>query len=111
MPYVRRDDKGQIDSVQRLADEDCSEFIADGDRELLAFVGADTAAGRFDRLDAEFVRVLEDVIDTLVTRNILNVTDLPDQAQAKLFARKNFREHASKSALQLLAPTEYGDII
>ncbi len=111
MPFVCRDDKGQIAIVRRLADEECSEFVADGDRELLAFVGAETSSGRFDRLDAEFVRVLEDVIDTLVTRNILNVTDLPDHAQAKLFARKNFREHASQSALQLLAPTEYGDII
>ncbi len=111
MPFVCRDDKGQIATVRRLADEDCSEFVADGDRELLAFVGGDTSPGHFDRLDADFVRVLEDVIDTLVTRNILNVTDLPDQAQAKLFARKNFREHASKSALQLLAPSEFGDII
>jgi len=72
--------------------------------------GAD-ADGDFARLDADFVRVLEDVIDTLIARNVINITDLPDQAQAKLFARKNFREHASKSALQLLAPTEYGDII
>ncbi len=111
MPFVCRDDKGHIATVRRLADEDCGEFIADGDPELLAFVGADTSSGRFDQLDADFVRVLEDVIDTLVVKNILNVTDLPDQAQAKLFARKSFREHASKSSLQLLAPSEYGDII
>ena len=111
MPYVCRDDDGSIATVQRNADAACHEYIAEGDRELLAFVGADTAAGQFDQLDAGFVRVLEDVIDTLVIKNILNITDLPDQAQAKLFARKSFRERASKSALQLLAPTDFGDII
>jgi hypothetical protein len=111
MPYVRRDDAGRIETVQRNADEACSEYMADGDDELLAFIGAEPATGEFDQLDAGFVRVLEDVIDTLVIKNILNITDLPEQAQAKLFARKSFRERASKSALQLLAPTDNGDII
>ena len=55
----------------------------------------------FARLDADFVRVIEDVIDTLITRNIINITDLPDQAQAKLFARKSFRERAGRNALKL----------
>jgi hypothetical protein len=55
----------------------------------------------FARLDADFVRVLEDVIDTLIARHVINITDLPDQAQAKLFARKSFRERAGRNALQL----------
>lgn len=55
----------------------------------------------FARLDADFVRVLEDVIDTLIARHVINITDLPDQAQAKLFARKSFRERAGRNALSL----------
>jgi hypothetical protein len=55
----------------------------------------------FARLDADFVRVLEDVIDTLIARHVINITDLPDQAQAKLFARKSFRERAGRNALNL----------
>lgn len=55
----------------------------------------------FTRLDADFVRVIEDVIDTLIARNVINITDLPDQAQAKLFARKSFRERAGRNALKL----------
>ena len=65
----------------------------------------------FNRLDADFVRVIEDVIDTLITKNILNITDLPAEAQAKLFARKSFRERVSKSALRLFEPTDFGDVI
>lgn len=55
----------------------------------------------FDRLDADFIRVLEDVIDALTSRNLLNITDLPDIAQTKLFARKSFRERRPKNALDL----------
>ena len=109
MPFVRRDDQGRIDSVHRSA-PDGGEFVADGDPELTAFVGG-SARSDFDQLDADFVRVLEDVIDTLIVKNILNITDLPEQAQAKLFARKSFRERVSKSSLQLFESTDFGDVI
>ncbi|MFO1335662.1 MAG: hypothetical protein U1E80_11365 [Piscinibacter sp.] len=65
----------------------------------------------FSRLDADFVRVIEDVIDTLIVKNVINITDLPEQAQAKLFARKSFRERVSKSSLRLFEPTDFGDVI
>ena len=65
----------------------------------------------FSRLDADFVRVIEDVIDTLITRNIFNITDLPAEAQAKLFARKSFRERISQSSLRLFEATDFGDVI
>ena len=109
MPYVRRNAEGLIESLHRSPDQ-TSEFIADGDAEVMAFVGGEPPAG-FDRLDADFVRVLEDVIDTLIVKNVLNITDLPEQAQAKLFARKSFRERVSKSSLQLFEPTDFGDVI
>jgi hypothetical protein len=109
MPYVRRNAQGQIDSVHREAGT-ASEFVLEGDAELLAFVGS-APSSDFDQLDAGFVRVLEDVIDTLIVKNILNITDLPEQAQAKLFARKSFRERVSKSSLQLFEPTDFGDVI
>ena len=53
------------------------------------------------------MRVIEDVIDTLITRNIVNITDLPGEAQAKLFARKSFRERASRNSLSLVGEPGY----
>jgi hypothetical protein len=116
MPYVRRNLSGLIDSLHRQP-ESGDEFLSDDHPEVQAFVGnagAPPHAGNreFDRLDADFVRVLEDVIDTLIVKNILNITDLPEQAQAKLLARKSFRERVSKSTLQLFQqPTDFGDVI
>jgi hypothetical protein len=73
---------------------------------------AGTAAdGDFARLDADFVRVLEDVIDTLIARNVINITDLPDQAQAKLFARKSYRDRVGRNALHLYGEGAYQPLI
>ena len=112
MPYVRRDAQGQIESLHKL-DPGGADFLADSHADVQAFVGFTADAQRnFSQLDADFVRVIEDVIDTLIVRNILNITDLPEQAQAKLFARKSFRERVSKSSLRLFEqPTDFGDVI
>ena len=111
MPYVRRNALGAIDSLHASADGS-DEFLSGADPAVQAFVGhTDRPDQAFEQLDADFVRVIEDVIDTLIVKNILNITDLPDQAQAKLFARKSFRERVSKSSLQLFQPTDFGDVI
>jgi len=111
MPYVRRHADGRIDSLHRHAVEG-GEFLPDDHAEVQAFVGNEAATREdFSRLDADFVRVIEDVIDTLIVKNVINITDLPEQAQAKLFARKSFRERVSKSSLRLFEPTDFGDVI
>ncbi len=111
MPFVRRNADGRIESLHRHAVEG-AEFLDDEHADVQAFVGNGAAAREdFSRLDADFVRVIEDVIDTLIVKNVINITDLPEQAQAKLFARKSFRERVSKSSLRLFEPTDFGDVI
>jgi hypothetical protein len=114
MPYARRDADGRILSLHReptsLGDVD----LPAGDAEVQAFLSRDGADGDpadFLRLDADFVRVIEDVIDTLISRNVINLTDLPAEAQAKLMQRKSFRERANRNALRLFAPDGPDDIV
>ena len=110
MPYARRNAAGQIDSLHRSAQPN-TELLPDEHPDVQAFVG-NPAREDFTRLDADFVRVIEDVIDTLIVKNVINITELPEQAQAKLFARKSFRERVSKSSLHLFGqPTDFGDVI
>ena len=112
MPYVQRQRDGQIASLHRHPAPDHNEFLANDHPEVLAFVGA---AGpqrqEFERLDADFVRVIEDVIDTLIIKNIINITDLPGEAQAKLMARKTFRERVTRHSLKLFADTDFGEVV
>ncbi len=112
MPYVRRDAAGLISSLHRERSAETPEFLDELHPDVQAFVGRAPAGPEdFNRLDADFVRVIEDVIDTLIVKNIINITDLPGEAQAKLFARKSFRERVSQSALRLFEPTDFGDVI
>ena len=111
MPYIRRGSDGLIESLHRY-DTGGMEFLPDGHHDLMSFIGhTATSPSEFGRLDADFVRVIEDVIDTLIVKNIINITDLPGEAQAKLFARKSFRERVARNPLRLFSDTQFGSVI
>jgi hypothetical protein len=112
MPFVRRSPEGQIDSLHRHQSGDAQEFLADDHPDVLAFLGVTPPRREdFDRLDADFVRVIEDVIDTLIIKNVINITDLPAEAQAKLFARKSFRERITRNSLRLFGDSGFADVV
>ncbi len=52
-------------------------------------------------LDADFIRVLEDLIDALIANGSLRLTDLPPQALEKLSQRKRVRQRL-QGALDLI---------
>jgi hypothetical protein len=111
MPYVQRDAQGAIESLHRSSSPPHDrEFLPDGHPELHAFISGHSVP-EFTQLDADFVRVIEDVIDTLIVKHVINISDLPEQAQAKLFARKSFRDRVSRGSLQLFHSTDYGAVI
>jgi len=95
MPYAHRNARGQIDSLHRTPTRDASEFVDSADMDLRCFLSGDAKPNHgFGRLDADFVRVLEDVIDALLGSGGLRITDLPPAAQAKLVIRKDWRERS-----------------
>jgi FMN phosphatase YigB (HAD superfamily) len=108
MFHVVRDAQDQIESVHREAVPG-SQPVAGDDPQLQAWLQADTGA-RFAHLDAGLIRVVEDLVDVLVARNIIRITDLPSEAQQKLFDRKGFRDRFRRNALAWFAePARAGD--
>ncbi len=101
MPYVRRAPDGSIRSLHRDPEDGALEYVADDDVQLRGFFGAMSEDG-FASLDAGFIRVLEDLIDALIRANVLRMTDLPVEAQNKLFRRKGKRRPTLLSELNLL---------
>ena len=95
MPYVKRDDFGRIVSVHLEPVESGMEEVTPNSKELMEFIISlgDIINIReyFDRLDKDFVRVIEDVIYVLIERRIIALTDLPLPAQRKLAERRNLR--------------------
>ncbi|QNM98523.1 hypothetical protein [Chitinimonas koreensis] len=104
MLYVERDANGRVLSVSRQA-RPGDEVVEDGHPDVLRFLGVDESHGGFNVLDADFVRVIEDVIDTLIENNVIKLTDLPAAAQRKLMARKGMRNKL-QGALNLLGNDE-----
>lgn len=101
MPYVLRTPEGQIHSIHREPQPQ-AQWLPPEHPELQQWLGEEgTDQAGFASLDAGLIRVLEDLVDVLVARNVLNITDLPAEAQHKLFARKNFRERFQRNALRL----------
>ena len=112
MPYGHRTALGEIDSLHRQPLPGASEFLDNDHPEVQRFVGGNAASpDNFNQLDADFIRVIEDVIDALIMKNVIAITDLPAQAQAKLFARKSLRDRLSGKTLRLFPNTGFSQVI
>jgi hypothetical protein len=99
MFHVFRDANGAIQSISREI-RPGDELLNENDPEIQRFLNAG-AEPSFNAADADFVRVLEDLIDTLIMKNVIHQTDLPAPAQKKLMARKGLRTRLH-GALNLL---------
>jgi hypothetical protein len=104
MFYVLRDAAGQICSLHRDPVVG-AQTLPEEHPDVRRFIGLDGEGQQFASLDASFLRVLEDLIDALIRRNVLCITDLPMEAQLKLFDRKHFRESGQDHCLDLYNPS------
>lgn len=104
MFHVLRNSDGSIASLARNERPD-GEMLADEHPDVQRFLNSKGGASGFNAADAEFVRVLEDLIDTLIMKNVIRHTDLPDAAQRKLMLRKGLRNRM-QGALNLLGGDE-----
>ncbi len=100
MIYATRDAQGQVVSLHKEP-QPGAEGLPSSHPEVLQFLETEQEQRQFASMDASLVRVLEDLIDALIRRNVLCITDLPQEAQLKLFDRKHFREGLGKHALKL----------
>lgn len=94
MPHVMRDKKGRIVAVLDRGQAGQTEEVAIDDAELLAFIaGGSPEQQRFLHADLAFIRVLEDLIEVLIDKRVILLTDLPAEAQHKILSRGRLREH------------------
>lgn len=108
MPYVARNKHGAIIAVFKEENDCARENLSPEDRELLSFLGqnrlADKARERISgrsrlhhalrQSDADFVRVLDDLITVLLNKGTIVYTDLPAEARQKLMIRRRLRDRA-----------------
>lgn len=100
MPFIRTDTAGNVISLHRDATPDAHEQVAANDPRVLAFLGVPSGkGGEFLSLDLDLIRVIEDVVDVLIARNLITFTDLPPAAQEKIFRRRNKREQGEEGGI------------
>ena len=103
MPYVARDDQGQIIDVKEQETESAYEQVPLDDPELVSYLHSasggtsqpEVIRAELEASDLEFIRVIEDVITVLIDKRVFMLTDLPAAAQEKLARRYHLRSALS----------------
>ena len=107
MTYIVRGEHGRIVTASNVPlDGPCEQVAADSP-ELRAFI--EDLAGEnnvFESSDMKMIRAIEDVIDLLISKNVICITDLPAAVQSKLMERRSLRH--SLNALKLFGEDEQG---
>lgn len=100
MVYIKRDKDGQICAVYSQEDPGVTEQIDIDNPEFVDFLMRcdKNLQLKFLQSDLQLIRVLEDVIDILMDKNIITITDFPQPVIDKLLARQDFRIKFSGAA-------------
>lgn len=105
MLYVERDNDGNIIALHDKPSTASDEQKSIMDEEILKFINNNVDTDPWMELlslsDAGTIRILEDLIDLLIRKNIILFTELPDEAQAKINERKQMRQHIDTNALMV----------
>ncbi|MDX9746105.1 MAG: hypothetical protein WCX84_02720 [Syntrophales bacterium] len=104
MLYVERDKEGKIIALHNKPKHNATEQKKSIDQDILDFLEQNATNESWQTLlaisDMGFIRLLEDMVDLLIRKNVIIFTELPEKAQEKIMERKKIREkHASHSIL------------
>ena len=92
MLYVARDKEGRIREMHPAPHGDAQEALPADNAEVLEFINERWRQNEMLQLDLDFIRVIEDLIELLIAKKVILVTDLPPQIQEKLMRRKIARQ-------------------
>ncbi|MEI7917189.1 MAG: hypothetical protein WCH41_05205 [Methylophilaceae bacterium] len=96
MTYVRRDQEGHIVAISLNESDECHELIDTESQELkLAILKFSNTNTELLNSDLAMIRVIEDLIDILISKSLISVNDLPQSVQLKLLARKSYRKNGN----------------
>ena len=110
MPYISRDDSGNITGVFDQPGAGTSEEIAPDHPELLRFLADQglSSPGAIRQILAEsdlrMVRLVDDLVDLLIDKGVIKFTDLPQAAGEKYLQRQ-----AARKQLQAVADLMVGE--
>lgn len=112
MPYAERDGNGRIVALHLEPWEGADEHVTLDDPEVWGFLHSSRNPEHAKRAlylsDVELSRVLEDLIEVLVDKHVILLTELPEPAQRKVRVRQRLRAGLNEDAPLL---KDGGDIL
>jgi len=100
MPYINRNEQGNVVQLLDAPLGANSEWLELDHADVVAFLqrGGEPAELQADlaNSDSGMARVVEDLIDLLMEKQVLVFTELPEAVQGKLNARRRLRDNANE---------------
>jgi len=95
MPYINRDKQGRVVQLLDAPTSDENQWLELSHPEVIEFLQCPANETELKQSlvssDGEMVRVVEDLVDLLMEKQVFVFTELPEAVQAKLNARKKLR--------------------
>ena len=102
MLYVSRDKSGQVNGIFLKKSPTARESLPENHPDITLFFNTvrseeitQPAFMDLTKSDLAFIRVIEDLIDLLIAKNILTFTELPEKVREKILSRKDVRGNLS----------------
>jgi hypothetical protein len=98
MPYVIRDAAGRISGIFEQAEVGVGEELAANDPEIARFLieqglsTPDSARQVLQSSDLKMIRLVDDLIDLMIEKDVIKFTDLPPAAGEKYLQRQVARK-------------------
>jgi len=109
MPYIQRNEQGKIAALTMTGDAS-AEFLPADHFEVLQFLmmpaHLNTAEIELLQHDLKLIRVIEDVIDILIAKNIIIFSDLPQAVQKKILQKRGQREKLFGGGVDIIGSEE-----
>lgn len=92
MPYVNRNEQGGIIEVSEEVTASAGLWLDSEDPALIAYLEEELVKGVITDSDSGMIRVIDDLVELLLDKQVFTFTELPEAAQQKLIERKMIRK-------------------
>ena len=92
MIYVARNSSGEICEIHQEATPAAREALPADNPEVLSFIHDHSKRHELAEMDRDFVRVIEDMVELLIAKDVILFTDLPPKVQEKFLRRREVRQ-------------------
>lgn len=91
--FVKRNAAGDICAVSVESEGVIDEFVESNSQELACFLDHHKPQVKqsLEHSDMQMMRVIDDVVNLLINKNLIQFTELPVAAQQKLMSRREMR--------------------